>query len=114
MGNNPSEMHERSGGLKMLVKMTDEDIRDGKRLHASGCPVALAVKRSMEDEESCIVMARQSHIYIKNLNQDGHGSYYKPSVPQRDMVANFIRDFDKNLDVKKLPAFTIRSLYNVN
>ena len=102
----------------MLVKMTDEDIRDGKRLHASGCPVALAVRRSidisMDDKLSCIVMARQSHIYIKNLNQDGHGSYYKPSVPQRDMVANFIRDFDNSLDVKKLPAFTIRRIKNVN
>ena len=102
----------------MLVKMIDQDIRDGKRLHASGCPVALAVRRcisrSMDDKLSCIVMARQSHIYIKNINQDGHGSYYKPSVPQRDMVANFIRDFDNNLDVQKLPAFTIRKVRSNN
>ena len=94
----------------MLVKMTDQDIRDGKRLNGLQCPIALAVKRSMDDKLSCIVMVLQSHIYIRDLNQDVPGSYYKPSVPQRNMISNFIDDVDNNLDVKKLPAFTIRKV----
>ena len=99
--------------------MTDQDMRDGKRLNGLQCPIALAVKRSMEkrstdDKLSCIVMVLQSHIYIRDLNQDVPGSYYKPSVPQRNMISNFIDDFDQCLDVKKLPAFTIRRVKNVS
>ena len=88
--------------------MTHQDISDGKRLHASECPVALAVKRNLS--KTFIVMARGRHIYINDINSDEKGAYYKPSVPQREMVANFIADFDQCLDVQKLPAFTIRKV----
>ena len=97
----------------MLVKMTDQDIRDGLRLHASGCPVALAVMRSIDSKNRTVVTVRHGKIYVRDLSKTDYGSYYKPSVPQREMVANFIRDFDNNLDVKKLPVFTIRKVRSI-
>ena len=92
----------------MLVKMTDQDMRKGKSSNAKECPIALAVSRNFSNRTAVVV--RHGRIYVRDLTKTDYGSYYKPSVPQREMVANFIRDFDSNLDVQKLPVFTIRKV----
>ena len=107
----------------MLIEMIQEDIDNASgELSSLSCPVALAVKRNLP-KDTCVSVTAD-HIHIFRVNDDQRSSVadnidgrsrstsscekYKPSVKEREMVANFIRDFDNNLDVQKLPAFKIR------
>ena len=87
--------------------MIQEDIDNASgELSSQSCPVALAVRRSIGCKNTCVSVTA-SHIHIFRVDEKGCEKYY-PSVPQREMVANFIDDFDSNLHVKPLPAFKIR------
>lgn len=70
----------------MLIKVTQEDINKGKKHNCNECPVALAIKRIINDK------------YIKthkaNLSIDSVW-YPLPSI-----VVKFISDFDKGIMVK--------------
>ena len=103
--------------------MIQEDIDNASgELSSLSCPVALAVKRVLPQGSYASVTA--DHIHIFRVNDDQRSSVadnndgrsrstsscekYKPSVKERDMVANFIDDFDRDMHVEPLPAFKIR------
>ena len=90
----------------MLIEMIQEDIDNASgELSSLSCPVALAVKRVLPQGSYASVTA--DHIHIFRVDEKGCEKY-KPSVKEREMVANFIDDFDRDMHVNPLPAFKIR------
>ena len=90
----------------MLIEMIQEDIDNASgQLSSQSCPVALAVRRNLP--QGTCVSVTADHIHIFRVDEKGCEKY-KPSVPQREMVANFIDDFDRDMHVDPLPAFKIR------
>lgn len=79
--------------MKIRVEVTAEDIANGRRYHASACPVALACKR---------VFPSDSEPYVNGLNVSFGRWGERRSVVVPGSVLEFINRFDapKPLPVK--------------
>jgi len=82
---------------KITVQLNTDDIKNGKRGSSCGCPVALAVNRAIKDVCSAQVSIGQRFAFI-----DGSGSYLMHSVDLPEIATQFIRDFDREEEVKPI------------
>ena len=72
---------------RVLIKVTEEDIKKGIALRCMNCPIALAVNRSLVFSEKVSVGSRFCHTD-------------KESIPLSRSARRFIRRFDKQKPVK--------------
>lgn len=79
--------------MRKLIKVTDDDIRFGRRASASFCPVARAVNRIIKPP----VTVTPDHITVY---LDDEQKYL--TIPNNERVSDFIRDFDAGKKVKPL------------
>jgi hypothetical protein len=77
----------------MLIKVTEDHIKNGRRGSACECPVALAIKEATGCQD---VRVGTSRLTIKNLGDDCHDFL----LPEK--VFNFIWGFDHG---KKVAPF---------
>jgi hypothetical protein len=70
----------------MIIKVTQDDINIGARFNRCLCPVALAIKRAINDKQIKVKVG--SFVVILNSNKNKIAC----SIP--DYVSKFISDFD--------------------
>jgi hypothetical protein len=83
------------------VVITQDDINDGSRRHASSCPVALALKRVFPDADK--ILAGITHAYTRT-GDDAATWWYFP-----DSLSAWVRKFDAGGRVSPATFTIIRS-----
>lgn len=87
--------------MKLLVRVTAEDIAEGRPRSGEYCPVALAFKRALAKEHILLKGVTISYLkasYSAELDRCGYRIWESAQINPR--MRQWIKDFDKGLDVK--------------
>ena len=93
---------------EMLIRVTDDHIKNGVREDECECPIALAIEESLRCEFSNIVVAvYDGDIHVRNIGRDSGLSFgelmfkVEPKNSEGwDTISDFIHNFDKGEDVR--------------
>ena len=75
------------------INIIDEDITMGDRGCENSCPIALALRHEYKTTNVSVVMEDIPYIYVNDDELD-------MTSDMRDIVDNFIREFDSGQNVK--------------
>jgi hypothetical protein len=82
--------------VRVNLKITKSDIKDGERSNPSNCAIARSVKRNKNVSVKSVSVFHDVCI-LKKINRAGKISSYVASLPEK--AQNFVRNFDHNLKV---------------
>jgi len=85
----------------MLVEITEEDIKNGIKTSHDSCPVALALKRCLNNRTVRVgtKLARWDSSNIKDYKDKIQLCGYTYTLDLPDRIQRFINMFDNNVDV---------------
>jgi hypothetical protein len=86
--------------MKKLIKVTQDDIKNGTKRISESCPIALALKRKFK-----INYAFVRYSFFKLEDGITH--------PMPEKACNFAEDFDRGKKVKPFSFYTILNMYIV-